>query len=270
MRFRTCYFDKRAHIRFDTVYSAWKARREVNDQVACFLRTSINTSLLQLLSGRSILVTKVRTREEALEPCRDGRVFMIGGFLGAGTPESLVDGLIERGIGGITLICNDTAFPHVGTGKLIVNKLVGKLVSSYIGGTPETARQMHAGELEVELVPQGTLAERIRCGGAGLGGILTPTGVGTVVEQGKHKLRVAEKEYLLEEPLVADIALIKAAKADTHGNLVYRRSARNFNTVMAMAARLVVVEAEEIVDLGVLDPDEIMTPGIFVDTVTKG
>lgn len=215
-------------------------------------------------------MTKVTTREDALQICRNGQVFMVGGFLGGGTPESLVDGLIESGVRDITLICNDTAFPDIGIGKLIINKLVRKLISSYIGGNPETARQMNAEELEVELVPQGTLAERIRCGGAGLGGILTPTGVGTVVEQGKKKVCLHGKDYLLEEPLLADIALIKAARADTFGNLVYRRSARNFNTVMAMAAKLVIVEAEEIVEMGVLDPDEVMTPGVFVDLVIEG
>jgi acetate CoA/acetoacetate CoA-transferase alpha subunit len=195
---------------------------------------------------------------------------MIGGFLGTGTPESLVDGLVEKKIKDLTIIANDTAFIDKGVGKLVVNKQVKKAIVSHIGTNPETGRQMNAGEMEVILVPQGTLAERIRCAGAGLGGVLTPTGVGTVVEQGKEKKEIDGKTYLLELPLKADIALIKAAKADTMGNLVYRRAARNFNPLMAMAADFVIVEAEEIVEVGGLDPDEIMTPGIFVDLIIKG
>lgn len=213
---------------------------------------------------------KMTTREKALEVLKDSQVFMIGGFLNVGTPESLVDGLIEKGVRDITFIANDTAFPDIGVGKLIVKKLVKKVIVSHIGTNPETGKQMNAGELEVELVPQGSLAERIRCGGAGLGGVLTPTGVGTVVEQNKKKISMHGKDYLLEKPLFADIALIKAAKADTFGNLVYRRSARNFNPIMAMAAKLVIVEAEEIVEMGDLDPDDVMTPGIFVDLIIKG
>ncbi len=213
---------------------------------------------------------KVITREKALEVFKDNQVFMIGGFLNVGTPESLVDGLIEKGIKDITFIANDTAFPEIGVGKLVVNRQVKKTIVSHIGTNPETGKQMNAGELDCELVPQGTLAERIRCGGAGLGGVLTPTGVGTVVEEGKQKIVLNGQEYLLEEALKADIALIKAAKADTFGNLVYRRSARNFNPLMATAAELVIVEAEEIVEVGELDPDEVMTPGIFVNFIIKG
>lgn len=213
---------------------------------------------------------KVTTRDKALEFFKDGQVFMIGGFLNVGTPESLVDGIIENGIKEITFIANDTAFPGIGVGKLIEKKVVKKVIVSHIGTNPETGKQMNSGELDVELVPQGSLAERIRCGGAGLGGVLTPTGVGTVVEQNKKKVPVNGRDYIIEELLFADIALIKAAKSDTFGNLVYRRSARNFNPIMAMAAKLVIVEAEEIVEMGNLDPDEVITPGIFVDLVVKG
>ena len=205
-----------------------------------------------------------------MQQIKDGSVLMIGGFFGTGTPESLVDGLVEKKIKDITIITNDTAFIDKGVGKLVVNKQVKKAIASHIGTNPETGRQMNAGEMEVILVPQGTLAERIRCAGAGLGGVLTPAGVGTVVEQGKEKKEIDGKTYLLEPPLKADIALIKAAKADTMGNLVYRRAARNFNPLMAMAADFVIVEAEEIVEVGGLDPDEIMTPGIFVDLIIKG
>ena len=216
------------------------------------------------------ILRKIVTHEEAIARIADGQTLMIGGFLGTGTPESLVDGLVEKKIKDLTIIANDTAFIDKGVGKLVVNKQVKKAIVSHIGTNPETGRQMNAGEMEVILVPQGTLAERIRCAGAGLGGVLTPTGVGTVVEQGKEKKEIDGKTYLLELPLKADIALIKAAKADTMGNLVYRRAARNFNPLMAMAADFVIVEAEEIVEVGGLDPDEIMTPGIFVDLIIKG
>ncbi len=215
-------------------------------------------------------MSKVVTREKALEKFADGQTIMIGGFLGVGTPESLIDGLVEKGVNDLTIIANDTSFPEKGVGKLVVSKQVKKAVVSHIGTNKETGRQMNAGEMEVQLVPQGTLAERIRSAGAGLGGILTPTGVGTIVEQGKETLTINNKKYILELPLHADLALIKAAKADTSGNLVYRRSSRNFNPLMAMAANFVIAEAEEIVEVGVLDPDEIVTPGVFVHMLIKG
>ena len=213
---------------------------------------------------------KVVSREEALSHLKEGQTIMIGGFLAIGTPETLVDGIIEKGIGNLTVINNDTAFVDKGTGKLIVNKLIKKFIGSHIGTNPETGRQMNAGEVEVELIPQGTLAERIRSAGVGFGGFLTPTGLGTVVEKGKQKIEIDGKTYLLELPLRADVALLKAAKADESGNLIYRRLARNFNPMMAMAADLVIVEADEIVPSGSLDPDEVITPGIFVDMIVKG
>lgn len=215
-------------------------------------------------------MNKVTQQLEALSKFTDGQTVMIGGFLGTGTPESLLDGLVKHGVKDLIVIANDTAFIDKGIGKLIVNKRIKKAIVSHIGTNPETGRQMNAQELEVDLVPQGTLAERIRSAGAGLGGFLTPTGVGTIVEQGKEKVTVNGRTYLQELPLQADIALIKAYRADTYGNLVYRRAARNFNPIMAMAAHLVIVEVEEIVEMGGLDPDEIMTPGIFVDMVVKG
>ena len=195
---------------------------------------------------------------------------MIGGFLNCGSPEKLIDEVLAAGKKGLTIIANDTAFPDKGIGKLIVEKRAQKAIVSHIGTNPETGRQMNAGELEVELVPQGTLAEKIRAGGFGLGGFLTPTGVGTPVAQNKETKVVNGKDYLLELPLKADIALIKAYKADTAGNLVYRRSARNFNPFMATAADVVIVEAEQIVEIGEIDPDEVVTPGIFVQYLVKG
>ena len=215
-------------------------------------------------------MSKIATRQTALAKLSDGQTVMIGGFLAVGTPESLVDGIVELKLKDLTVIGNDTGFIDKGIGKLVVNKQTKKVIVSHIGTNPETGRQMNAGELQVDLVPQGTLAERIRCGGSGLGGVLTPTGVGTIVEEGKEKKTIDGKTYLLELPLRANIALLKAAKADTMGNLVYRRASRNFNPLMAMAADLVIVEAEEIVAVGCLDPDEIMTPGVMVDLVIQG
>lgn len=201
---------------------------------------------------------------------KDGMTVMIGGFLACGTPESLIDVLVQKGVKNLTVIANDTATPEKGIGKLVVNRQLKKVTVSHIGTNPETGRQMHAGELTVELVPQGTLAECIRAGGFGLGGFLTPTGVGTVVEDGKQKLTIGGREYLLELPLKADVALLKAAKADKAGNLVFRKAARNFNPLMATAAEIVIVEAQEIVETGTIDPDEVMTPGIFVDYLVRG
>jgi len=215
-------------------------------------------------------MTKVVKKEDIMGKFSNGQTIMIGGFLAVGTPEDLVDILVEKNVRNLTVIANDTAFVGKGVGKLVVNKQLKKVIVSHIGTNPETGRQMNAGELDVELVPQGTLAERIRCAGAGLGGVLTPTGVGTIVEEGKEKFSLDGRTYLLERPLQADIALIKAARADTFGNLVFRRASRNFNPLMAMAAGLVIVQAEEIVEKGCLDPDEVMTPGIFVHMLIKG
>jgi len=201
---------------------------------------------------------------------KDGMTVMIGGFLACGTPESLIDALVQKGVKELPVIANDTAFPDKGIGKLVVNRQLKKVTVSHIGTNPETGRQMHAGELTVELVPLGTLAECIRAGGFGLGGFLTPTGVGTVVENGKQKLTIGGREYLLELSLKADVALLKAAKADKAGTLVFRKAARNFNPLMATAAEIVIVEAQEIVETGTIDPDEVMTPGIFVDYLVRG
>lgn len=215
-------------------------------------------------------MTKVIERVEALKHVKDGMTVMVGGFLAVGTPELLVDALVATGRQALTVIANDTAFPDKGVGKLVVKQQLNTAIVSHIGTNPETGRQMNAGELMVELVPQGTLAERIRAGGAGLGGVLTPTGVGTTVAEGKEIVTVDDKEYLLEKPLRADVALLKAHMADRSGNLVFRRAGRNFNPLMAMAADVVIVEAEKIVEVGAIDPDDVMTPGIFVDWIIQG
>lgn len=212
---------------------------------------------------------KIISSENVKEKFQDNQTIMIGGFLECGSPERLIDLVLEKGVRDLTLIANDTGFTDKKLGSLIVNKRVKKVIASHIGTNRETGRQMNEGEIEVELVPQGTLVERIRSKGAGLGGFLTPTGVGTVAEEGKDKIKIKGKEYLLELPLGADIALIKAWKADEAGNLIYRYTARNFNPIMAMAADLVIVEAEEIVPTGSLNANEIMTPGIFVDYIVN-
>ena len=198
---------------------------------------------------------------------RDGMRIMVGGFFAVGTPGGIVSLLAEQGTRELTLIGNDTASPTTGVGPLISGGQVSKVIVSHIGTNPVTGRKMMDGEMEVELVPQGTLAERIRCGGSGLGGVLTPTGVGTVVEEGKTKLAVGGREYLLELPLRADVAILKARKADRAGNLVYERAGRNFNPVMAFAADLVIAEVDELVETGCIDPDDVMTPAALVDRI---
>mgnify|MGYP000949854957 CR=1 FL=1 len=215
-------------------------------------------------------MNKLISVEEAVNMIQDGMTIMVGGFLGCRNPYVLVDAMVAKGVKDITLIANDTSFPEIGIGKLIVNKQVKKLIASHIGTNKETGNQMNSGELEVELVPQGTLAERIRAAGAGLGGILTPTGLGTVVAEGKDIITVDGKEYLLEKPLKADIALIVGAKVDKKGNVRYKKATRNFNPLMATAADIVIVEADEIVEVGEIDPDDVMTPGIFVNYIVGG
>lgn len=197
----------------------------------------------------------------------DGMTIMSGGFMGCGAPELIIQEILEAGIKDITLISTDTAMVDTGVGPLIVNGRVKKLYASHIGTNPETGKKMIAGELEVELCPQGTLAERIRAGGAGLGGFLTPTGVGTVVEEGKQKLTIDGIEYLLELPLKADLAIIKAHIADEKGNLIYAGAARNFNPLMALAANTVIAQADKVVAVGELDPNLVMTPAAVVDHI---
>ncbi len=195
----------------------------------------------------------------------DGARLMIGGFMGVGTPERLIDALVARNARDLTVIANDTARPGVGIGKLVDAGCVRKVMASHIGTNPVTQAKMIAGEMEVELVPQGTLIERIRAAGAGLGGVLTPTGVGTVVAEGKQTMTLNGKVYLLEMPIEADFALVAAREADYNFNLTYRLTATNFNPVIALAGKQVIAEPDEIVPVGVLPPDAIRTPGILVD-----
>lgn len=214
--------------------------------------------------------SKVVPVQQALEKIHDGMTLMISGFTNVGAPNHFIMKLVERGVKDIHLISNDAGNDYTdGIGTLVCRHRVSALIASHIGLNPEAGRQMSAGEMQVTLIPQGTLAERIRCGGAGLGGVLTPTGVGTVVAEGKQVIEVEGRRYLLELPLRAQIAIVHAARADTAGNLAYHRCGRNFNPMMAMAADLVIAEAEEVVEVGRLDPDEIMTPGVCVDMVVK-
>ena len=203
--------------------------------------------------------------QDAVAKIPDGASLMIGGFMAVGTPERLIDELVRQGKRNLTVIANDTAMPGKGIGKLLSAGLISRVIASHIGLNPETQQQMIAGKIAVDLVPQGTLIERIRAGGFGLGGILTPTGVGTVVEEGKRRIELDGKDYLLETALRADFALVHAFLADYLGNLSYALTARNFNPVVAMAADTVIVTAEHIVPVGVIAPDHVVTPAPVVD-----
>lgn len=210
------------------------------------------------------------TIAEAVNLIKDGDVVMVGGFMANGTPEHLIDALVEKGVKNLTLICNDAGLPDKGVGKMVAGRQFSKIMASHIGLNREAGRQMTAGETEVDLIPQGTLVEQIRSGAFGIGGFLTPTGIGTLIEEGKEKLTVDGIEYLLEKPLKADVALILANKVDEKGNLQYVGSENNFNNLMAMNAKVTIVEAREIVPTGSLAPHLIHTPNIFVDYIVQG
>lgn len=214
-------------------------------------------------------MNKIISISEAVAKLKDGMTIMIGGFLSVGTANNLIDQIVLSNVKNLTIICNDTAFADKGLGKLIANKQVQKVITSHIGTNPATIEQMNNGEIHVEFSPQGTLAERVRSGGAGLGGVLTPTGLGTMVADGKEIIIVDGKEYLLEKPLRADVAIIGASISDSIGNLLYKGTSQNFNPLMATAADLVIVEAKEIVEVGSLRPEEIKTPSIFVDFIVN-
>ena len=215
-------------------------------------------------------MNKRTTAEKAVERVTDGMTLMMGGVGLCGIPEMLIQALLKKGCKDLTIISNNGGVDDAGIGLLIAANQVKKMISSYIGENKALEQRMLDKTLEVELNPQGTLAERVRAGGAGIAGFYTPTGVGTVIAEGKEVREFDGRKYVLERALKADIAFIKAYKADTHGNLTYRKTARNFNPVMATAADFVIAEAEAVVDAGLLLPDEIMTPGIFVDAVILG
>jgi acetate CoA/acetoacetate CoA-transferase alpha subunit len=217
---------------------------------------------------------KLKTAEEAVAVIGEGAAIMVGGFMACGTPEALIDALVKKGVKGLTIICNDAGYPDRGVGKLLANGQIKTLIASHVGLNPEVARRMNtdaaADKLECILVPQGTLAERIRAGGNGTGGFLTPTGVGTSVAEGKQTLNLGGRDYLLELPLRADFALIRGSVVDKFGNTTYRGTTRNFNPLMATAADYVIAGACEIVEVGQIDPNNIVTSGIFVDAIAGG
>ena len=212
---------------------------------------------------------KATSCTKAVEMIPDGATLMIGGFLGIGTPKRMIDEIVRQGKKNLTIIANDTGRPDLGIGKLVVARLVKKVVASHIGTNPETQKQMIAGELEVVLTPQGTLAEQIRAGGYGLGGVLTATGIGTTVAEGKQTIELQGKTYLIELPLHADFALIAAHRADYHGNLEYALTARNFNSLMAFSADTVFAEPDHIVPVGVIPTDAVITPFCCVDYIIE-
>lgn len=201
---------------------------------------------------------------------QDGALLLVGGFGLCGIPENLIAAIRELGIKELTAASNNAGVSDFGLGLLLETRQIKKMISSYVGENKVFEQQFLDGLLEVELTPQGTLAERIRAGGAGIGGFYTPTGYGTPVAEGKETREIDGKMYVFEKPIKGDVALVKAYKADTHGNLIFRKTARNFNPIMATAAKVTIAEVEEIVEVGALDPDEIHTPGIFVDYVVVG
>jgi len=222
-----------------------------------------------------VIEKPVISAAEAAKMVSEGAVVHVGGFLACGSPLGILAALASLGTKNLTLVCNDTAVLDekngrvTGVAPLVKNRQFRKMIISHIGTNPESQRQMNAGETEVVLVPQGTLAERVRAAGCGLGGILTGTGLGTEVQDGKQVVEVQGRKFLIEEALPGDVALIKAKKADKAGNLVYSKTARNFNPLMAMACRTVIAEVEEIVEIGEIDPDQIHTPSILVDYLVK-
>lgn len=217
-----------------------------------------------------MLDKKQISAHQAADLIEDDMSIMIGGFMAVGTPQNIIDALVEKGVRNLTIIANDTGFPDRGIGKLVSNKQVRKIIASHIGLNPETGRQMSSGVLEAELVPQGTLVERIRAGGAGLGAVITKTGLGTLVEEGKQQITIDGQNWLVELPLVADVALIHCSVADTAGNALFNKTTKNFNPVMATAARLVIAECGEIVPMNNHAADRYNTPGIFIDYLVKG
>lgn len=214
--------------------------------------------------------SKVVSMDEAMTHVRSGMTVMIPGFVNCGVPETLIKAVIAAGYTDFNVISNNTSVQGRGIGLLVHEGCIKHITCSHIGSNKETVAKVVAGEIDVTFTPQGTLCERIRAGGAGIGGVLTPTGLGTPMEEGKQVIEVNGKKYILETPLHADLALIHAWKADKMGNCIFRHTARNFNSIMATAADLVIVEAEEIVEVGELDPDYIMTPGCLVDYIVQG
>lgn len=220
------------------------------------------------LVGRGIdSLNKVITAQDAAKKIKDNSTLMVGGFLSCGTPNLILDAISKEDIKNLTLISNDTSVPNKDKSKLIEAGMVKKIVTTHIGTNPITGQKMQAGEIEVEFYPMGTLVEKIHAKGSGLGGVLTPTGVGTILEEGKNVVEIKGKKYLFEEPLGADVAVIYGTTVDKYGNVKYEGTTRNFNTSMATAADMVIVQAEKFVDE--INPDEVVIPGIFIDYIVK-
>lgn len=213
---------------------------------------------------------KIKTIEEAMEAVKDGCTIMIAGFGGIGSSYDLIQAIIQKRVKDLTLISIDAGDPDLGPDHIVANRQCKKLITSHIGATKAAGELLNSGELEVEFCPQGTLAERIRAGGVGIQGFLTDIGLGTIIEQGKQKIKLEGREYLLETALRADVAIILAEKADEFGNLVYSKTARGLNPLMARAAEVTIVDAKQIVSLGEIDPEDVITPGAYVDIIVHG
>lgn len=220
------------------------------------------------VDDRGIVLNKFISAKEAAATIKDGSTIMIGGFLSCGAPDKIIDEMVEQKITNLTMICNDTSFPDADKGKLIKNGLVKKVITTHIGTNPITGEKMHSGDIEVEFYPMGTLVEKIHAKGSGLGGVLTPTGVGTILEKDKKVVEIKGKKYIFEEPLGADYAIIYGTTVDKYGNVSFKGTTRNFNTSMATAADVVIIQAEEIVDA--IEPDSVVIPGIFIDYIVDG
>ncbi len=213
---------------------------------------------------------KLISKAEFVSMIPNGASIMVGGFMNIGTAEEIIDEMLKTDVRDLTIICNDAGLPGIGVGKLIDAGKVKKLIASHIGLNPVAGEKMTDGSMEVELIPQGTLAERIRAGGSGLGGFLTPTGIGTIVQEGKPIMEIDGKKYIVEKPLKADFAFLLGHVVDKKGNVVYSKTIRNFNPLMATAAEHVVVLARKVVEIGEINPDHIITPHIFIDHIIEG
>ncbi len=214
-------------------------------------------------------MSKVVSLDEALVHITDGTTLMFGGFGGVGNPPTIIDGILRKEVTDLDLIGNDSGFPDIGIGRLVTAERARSLITSHIGSNPNAGRLMTEGKMKVTFYPQGTLAEKIRAGGMGLGGILVDVGLGTIVEEGKNRIEIEGKTYMVEPALTAQVGIVHALKADEYGNLIYDKSARNFNPLVAMAADITIAEVEEIVPRGELDPECIVTPGVYVDYIVK-
>lgn len=214
------------------------------------------------------MLSKFISAKEAAQLIKDGSTVMVGGFLSCGVPDKIIDEMIAQNVSDLTMICNDTSFEDADKGKLIKNGRVKKVITTHIGTNPITGQKMHSGDIEVEFYPMGTLVEKIHAKGSGLGGVLTPTGVGTVLENDKKVLEIKGKKYIFEEPLGADYAIIYGSVVDKFGNVAFKGTTRNFNTSMATAADVVIIQADEVVDE--INPENVIIPGIFIDYIVDG